>query len=80
MTKYKVNDRYSQSKNLGPLLSEMFLCDLFNLFINTDIANYGDDNTPHSSNKYFGHRKVIFYSYNLPKTFWRLIQQKNIYL
>ena len=35
---------------LGPLLFNIFLCDLFQFFHNVDIANYTDENTPHSSN------------------------------
>ena len=36
---------------LGPLLFNIFPCDLFQFFPDVDIANYADDNTPHSSNK-----------------------------
>ena len=35
---------------LGPLLFNIFLCDLFKFFPHIDIGNYADDNTPHSSN------------------------------
>ena len=39
-----------QGCRLGPLLFNIFLCELFQFFPNVDIANYADDNTPHSSN------------------------------
>ena len=39
-----------QGSILGPLLFNIFLCDLFQFFPDVDIANYADDNTPHSSN------------------------------
>ena len=39
-----------QGSILGPLLFSMFQCDLFQFFPDVDIANYVDDNTPHSSN------------------------------
>ena len=35
---------------LGPLLFNIFLCDLFQFFPNVDIANYASDNTPHLTN------------------------------
>ena len=55
----KLNDTYSswseillgvpQGSILGPLLFNIFLCDLFQFFPDVDIANYAND-TPHSSN------------------------------
>ena len=38
-----------QSSIYEPLLFNTFLCDLFQFFPDIDIANYADDNTPHSS-------------------------------
>ena len=56
----KINDTYSSwSKTLfgvpkesilGPLLFNIFVCDLFLFLPNFDIANYADDNTPYSAN------------------------------
>ena len=40
-----------QGSRIGPLLFNIFPCDLFQFFPDVDIANYADDNTPHSSNK-----------------------------
>ena len=31
---------------LGPILSNIFLCDLFLVIPNCDLISYGDDNTP----------------------------------
>ena len=39
-----------QRSILGPLLFNIFPCDLFQFFPDVDIANYADDNTLHSSN------------------------------
>ena len=39
-----------QGAILGPLLFNIFPCDLFQFFLDVDIAKYADDNTPHSSN------------------------------
>ena len=39
-----------QRSILGPLLFNIFPCDLFQFFPDADIINYADDNTPHSSN------------------------------
>ena len=39
-----------QGSILGPLLFNIFLCDLLKFFPDVDIANYADDNTLHSSN------------------------------
>ena len=34
---------------LGPLLFNIFLCDLFLIMENIDSANYADDNTPYTT-------------------------------
>ena len=34
---------------LEPLLFNIFLCDLFLIMENTDIASYADDNTPYTT-------------------------------
>ena len=39
-----------QGSIIGPLLFNIFPCDLFQFFPDADIINYADDNTPHSSN------------------------------
>ena len=39
-----------QGSILGPLSFNVFLCDLFQFFLDVDIANYADDKTLHASN------------------------------
>ena len=39
-----------QGSILGPLLFNIFLCDLFYFLEGTDIANYADDTTPYNVN------------------------------
>ena len=36
-----------QGSILGPLLFNIFLCDLFLIINNVDFASYADDNTPY---------------------------------
>ena len=38
-----------QGSILGPLLFNIFLCDLFLIMENIDIASYADDNTPYTT-------------------------------
>ena len=45
----KILFRVSQGSILGPLIFNMFLCDLFLIICKTDFASYADDNTPYVS-------------------------------
>ena len=59
MQRTKINLEYSsweeimfgvpQKSILGPLLFNIFLCDLFLIMENIDIASYADDNTPYTT-------------------------------
>ena len=59
MQRTKINSEYSsweeilfgvpQGSILGTLLLNIFLCGLFLIMENTDIASYADDNTPYTT-------------------------------
>ena len=59
MQRTKINSEYSSWKEimfgapqgsiLGPLLFNIFLCDLFRIMENTDTASYADGNTPYTT-------------------------------
>jgi len=47
----KISYGVPQGSVLGPLLFNIFLCDLFMFLPETNIANYADDNTPYCTGK-----------------------------
>ena len=59
MQRTKINSEYSswedimlgvpQGSMFGPLLFNIFLCDLFLIMENIDIASYADDKTPYTT-------------------------------
>ena len=57
-----------QGSILGPLLFNIFLCDLFLIMENIDIASYADDNTPYTTGNSI--EEVIQKSETLQKCFF----------
>ena len=57
MQRTKINSEYSSREEImfgqgpifGSLLFNIFLCDLFYIMDNTDIASYADKNMPHTT-------------------------------
>ena len=79
MQKTKINSEYSsweeimfgvpQGSILGPLLFNIFLCDLFLIMEDIDIASYTDDNTPCTAGNSI--EEVITKLGNAVKTFFQ---------
>ena len=77
MQRTKINSQHSsweeimfgvpQGSILGPLLFNIFLCDLFLIMENTDIASYADDNTPYNTGNSI--QEAIHKSENAAKNF-----------
>ena len=66
-----------QGSIIGPLLFNIFLCDLFQFFPDLDINNYADDNTPHSTNI---KKCQILYSNGSLIIFWKQTKKSHIFL
>ena len=62
-----------QGSILGPLLFNIFICDLFIIMDDINIANYADDNTPLVSGD--TSLNVITSLENATETFWMVCQQ-----
>ena len=56
-----------QGSILGPLLSNIDICDLFFIVMSSDIANYADDTTPYECAPYYDKLKE---SDNLQNIWW----------
>ena len=79
MQRTKINSEYSsweeimfgvpQGSILGPLLFNIFLCDLFLIMENIDITSYADDNTPYTTGNSI--EKVIQKLENAAKTLFQ---------
>ena len=62
-----------QASILGPLLFNLFLCDLLLFVDEADILSYADDNTPYVSWKYWRHSRKIRRSRK--SIFWMVFKQ-----
>ena len=79
MQRSKLNSEYSsweeimfgfpQGSILGPLLFSIFLCDLFLITENNDIASYADDNTAYTTGNSI--EEVIQILENAVRTFFQ---------
>ena len=61
---------------LGPLLFNIFLCDLFLIVENIDIASYADDNTPYTTENSI--EEVIQKLENAAKTLFHWLSDNQI--
>ena len=86
MQRTKINSEYSyweevmfgvpQGSILAPLLFNIFLCHLFLIMENIDIANYADDNTPYTTGNSI--EEVIQKLENTTKTFFQWFSDKQM--
>ena len=65
-----------QRSVLGPLLFHMFLCDLFLIIENNDIASYADDNTPYTTGNSI--EEVIRKLENAAQTLFQWLSEKQM--
>ena len=86
MQRTKINSEYSSWKEimfgapqgsiLGPLLFNIFLCDLFLIMENIDIASYADDNMPYTTGNSI--EEVIQKLDNAAKTLFQWFSDKQM--
>ena len=61
---------------LGPLLFNIFLCDLFLIMENIDISSYADNNSPYTTENYIG--EVIQKLENTAKTLFQWLSDNQM--